>query len=63
MLPGVADAIPVSQPFKLVSREVKPDDTVIDVGGVTIGGEVDLRHGRACSVETPRADPRHRARR
>ena len=34
MMPGVADAIPVSQPFKLVSREVKPDDTVVDIGGV-----------------------------
>ena len=30
MMPGVADAIPVTQPFKLVSREVKPDDTVVD---------------------------------
>ena len=38
MLPGVADAIPVSQPFKLVSREVKPEDTVVQVGGLTIGG-------------------------
>ena len=34
ILPGVADAIRVSQPFKLVSREVKEEDTVIDVGGV-----------------------------
>ena len=24
-LPGVADAVPVSQPYKLVSREVKPE--------------------------------------
>ena len=31
ILPGVADAIRVSQPFKLVSREVKEEDTVIDV--------------------------------
>jgi len=28
-LPGVADAVPVSRPFKLVSREVKPDDTSV----------------------------------
>src|SRR5438477_12777654 len=26
---GVAEAVPVSKPFKLVSREVKHDDTVI----------------------------------
>ena len=37
-MPGVADAIRVSQPFKLVSREVKEEDTVIDVGGVPLGG-------------------------
>jgi 3-deoxy-7-phosphoheptulonate synthase len=38
MLPGVAEALRVSQPFKLVSREVKEEDTVIDVGGVKVGG-------------------------
>ena len=37
-LPGVQDALRVSQPFKLVSREVKEEDTVIDVGGVPLGG-------------------------
>jgi 3-deoxy-7-phosphoheptulonate synthase len=35
---GVADAVPVSKPWKLVSREVKPDDTFIDIGGARIGG-------------------------
>ncbi len=42
-LPGIAEALRVSRPFKLTSREVKPDDTVISVkrgdGGVSrIGG-------------------------
>ena len=37
-LPGVADAIRVSKPFKLVSREVKEEDTIIDVGGSRLGG-------------------------
>src|SRR4051812_50179257 len=37
-LPGVADCIPVTAPYKLVSREVKHDDTVVDVAGVPIGG-------------------------
>jgi 3-deoxy-7-phosphoheptulonate synthase len=51
-LPGVADAIRVSQPFKLVSREVKEEDTVIDVGGVPLGGrEVAVMAG-PCSVES-----------
>src|ERR1700674_5270495 len=37
-LPGVAEAIPVSKPYKLVSREVKPDNTVVNVAGVLVGG-------------------------
>jgi 3-deoxy-7-phosphoheptulonate synthase len=42
-LPGIAEAVAVSKPFKLVSREVKPDDTTVRVNGSggyvgTIGG-------------------------
>src|SRR3989475_12646115 len=37
-LPGVADCIPVTAPYKLVSREVKHEDTVGDVAGVPVGG-------------------------
>ena len=33
VMSGVADAVAVSKPWKLVSREVKPDDTFIDIGG------------------------------
>jgi len=51
-LPGVAEAIPVSKPYKLVSREVKPDDTIVDVAGVSVGGsELTLCAG-PCSVES-----------
>ena len=52
MLAGVADAIPVSQPFKLVSREVKPEDTLVHVGGLTIGGKALVVAAGPCSVET-----------
>jgi 3-deoxy-7-phosphoheptulonate synthase len=52
MLPGVADAIPVSEPFKLVSREVKPDDTVVDVAGVAVGGRELVIIAGPCSVES-----------
>ena len=38
VMAGVADAVAVSKPWKLVSREVKPDDTFIDIGGARIGG-------------------------
>jgi 3-deoxy-7-phosphoheptulonate synthase len=51
-LPGVADAIRVSQPFKLVSREVKEEDTVIDVGGVPLGGPTLAVIAGPCSVES-----------
>ena len=51
-LPGVAEAIPVSKPYKLVSREVKPDNTIVDVAGVFVGGpELALCAG-PCAVES-----------
>ena len=52
MLPGVAEALRVSQPFKLVSREVKEEGTVIDVGGVQIGGRAITVMAGPCSVES-----------
>jgi 3-deoxy-7-phosphoheptulonate synthase len=51
-MPGVGDAIRVSQPFKLVSREVKEEDTVIDVGGVPLGGKELAVMAGPCSVES-----------
>src|ERR1700681_306825 len=51
-MPGVADAIRVSQPFKLVSREVKEEDTVIDVDGVPLGGPALTIIAGPCSVES-----------
>jgi 3-deoxy-7-phosphoheptulonate synthase len=36
-LPGVAEVVPVSRPFKLASREVIPSDTVVRIGDVPIG--------------------------
>ena len=49
---GVADAIRVTQPFKLVSREVKEEDTVIEVGGSRIGGKAICIMAGPCSVES-----------
>ncbi len=46
------DVISVSKPFKLVGRDFKPENTVIDVGGVTFGGnEIQIIAG-PCSVES-----------
>jgi 3-deoxy-7-phosphoheptulonate synthase len=53
VMPGVGEAIRVSQPFKLVSREVKPEDTVIDLGGgAVIGGPALAVMAGPCSVES-----------
>jgi len=38
VMSGVADAVPVSKPWKLVSREVKPNDTFVKIGDAQIGG-------------------------
>jgi 3-deoxy-7-phosphoheptulonate synthase len=51
-MPGVAEAMRVSQPFKLVSREVREEDTVIDVGGARIGGDAICVIAGPCSVES-----------
>ncbi len=51
-LPGVLEVIPVSHPYKLVSREVKPDDTVVSVGGVPVGGGHFVMIAGPCSVES-----------
>jgi 3-deoxy-7-phosphoheptulonate synthase len=48
---GVIDAVPVSQPYKLVSRELKPESTVVDVRGVKIGGDSFCVMAGPCSVE------------
>ncbi|WP_434347697.1 3-deoxy-7-phosphoheptulonate synthase [Myxococcus virescens] len=52
VLPGVADAVAISQPFKLVSREVKPDDTQLRIGDLTIGGSAFHVIAGPCSVES-----------
>lgn len=51
-LPGVTEAIPVTKPFKLVSRDFKKEDSVIRVGESSIGArELTLIAG-PCSVES-----------
>ncbi|MEM7305084.1 MAG: 3-deoxy-7-phosphoheptulonate synthase [Planctomycetota bacterium] len=51
-LPGVDRCIRVTQPYKLVGREVHPDDTVIEVGGARIGGAKPVVLAGPCSVES-----------
>src|SRR6266508_4229275 len=51
-LPGVAEVIPVTAPYKLVSREAKREDTVVSVGGVPIGGTRVAVVAGPCAVES-----------
>ncbi len=50
--PGVKEVIRVSHAYKLVSREAKPDDSVISVGGVDVGGKGIVIVGGPCAVES-----------
>jgi len=50
--PGVKEAIPVTKPYKLVSREFRSDSTVIKIGEVAVGdGHLALIAG-PCAVES-----------
>ena len=51
-LPGVKDAIHVTRPYKLVSREFKPEDTVVQVGDVSIGSSDLTIIAGPCAVES-----------
>lgn len=52
-LPCVENVVRVMKPYKIVSRDSHPADTVIDVGGVPIGGNTVQVIAGPCSVETP----------
>jgi 3-deoxy-7-phosphoheptulonate synthase len=52
VMSGVADAVPVSKPWKLVSREVKPDDTFVRIGKAQIGGGKFGIIAGPCAVES-----------
>lgn len=51
-LPGVAEAIRVSKPYKLVSRDLKHEDTVVRVGDADIGGPEPAIIAGPCAVES-----------
>ncbi len=53
VFPGVDKVMPVLAPYKLVSREFKPEDSVIDLGkGVKIGGKKIVIMAGPCAVES-----------
>ena len=50
--PGVENVVPIAQPFKLVSRQVKPERSIVNVKGVSIGGPDVVIIAGPCSVES-----------
>src|SRR6185312_4579274 len=50
--PGVVELIAVTHPYKLVGRELKPDNTEIRVGDIVIGGPEVVVMAGPCAVET-----------
>lgn len=51
-LPGVVEAIPVSKPYKLVSRDLKPQDTIVQAGAASIGGKSLAIMAGPCAIES-----------
>ncbi|MFP4362673.1 MAG: 3-deoxy-7-phosphoheptulonate synthase [Spirochaetia bacterium] len=52
VLPGVDRVIPISKPYKLASRELKKEDTIINIGPVKIGGARITVIAGPCAIES-----------
>ena len=51
-LPSVEDVVPVSKKYKLVSREMKSENTLININGSVIGGDELLIIAGPCAIES-----------
>lgn len=51
-LPGVAEAVRVSKPYKLVTRDIRSEKTIVKVGDATIGGDELAIIAGPCAVES-----------
>ncbi|WP_432647305.1 3-deoxy-7-phosphoheptulonate synthase [Mitsuokella sp.] len=52
MLEGVEKTVRITEKYKLVSRHFHPEDTIVDVDGVKIGGKEVVVMAGPCSVES-----------
>ena len=52
ILPGVDRVIPISKPYKLASREMKKDDTIVPIGPIKVGGRRIVTIAGPCAVES-----------
>ena len=51
LLPGVAEVIPITKPYKVASREFHPENSIVMVGDVPVGGPDPVVMAGPCSVE------------
>ncbi len=51
-MPGVAEAIRVSKPYKLISLDLRPEKTIVRVGDAPIGGEELAIIAGPCAIES-----------
>ncbi len=51
VFPGVEKVMPVLAPYKLVSREFKPSDTIVEVNGLKIGGKKLVVMAGPCAID------------
>ena len=52
MMAGVDKTVRITEKYKLVSRDFHPEDTVIDAGGIKIGGKEIIVMAGPCAVES-----------
>jgi 3-deoxy-7-phosphoheptulonate synthase len=52
LLPGVDRVVPITRPYKLSSREFRPEDSQVPLNGLRFGGEEVLIIAGPCSVES-----------
>ena len=52
IMPGVERVVPVTRPFKLASRDFKPNNTQFPLGQHTVGGQEAIIMAGPCSVES-----------
>src|SRR5246127_48582 len=50
--PGVDNVVAIAKPFKLVSRQVRPERSIVKINGVSIGGPEVVVIAGPCSVES-----------
>ena len=52
LLPGVDRVVPISRPYKLASREFRPENSIFPLDGVSAGGDEIVIIAGPCSVES-----------